>query len=94
MSLLMLRLYAYYHYLALALDDLALVAHGLNRRSDFHCNTSISRFGSFRTVKTLRIFTITRTLLILILQLPHREIASRFHYHADVAYLNFAASAP
>ena len=33
----MLGILANYHNAALALDDLALLAHGLNRGSDFHC---------------------------------------------------------
>ena len=36
----MLRVLADYHYLALALDDLALLANGLNGRSYFHVETS------------------------------------------------------
>ena len=36
LSLLMLGILANYHNAALALDELALFAHGLNRGSDFH----------------------------------------------------------
>ena len=37
LSLLVLRIFANYHDFALALDYLALLAHGLHGRSDFHC---------------------------------------------------------
>ena len=36
LSLLVLGIFANDHDSALALDDLALLAHGLDRRSDFH----------------------------------------------------------
>ena len=36
LTLLMLGILANYHNLSLALDDLALLAHGLYGRSDFH----------------------------------------------------------
>ena len=41
--LLMLRIFADDHYAALALDYLALFAHFLDRRSDFHWNTSLKK---------------------------------------------------
>ena len=37
LSLLMLGVFANYHDFALALNDFALLAHGLHGRSDFHC---------------------------------------------------------
>ena len=36
LTLLMLGIFADYHYFTLALDNLALFAHGLNGRSYFH----------------------------------------------------------
>ena len=41
--LLMLGILANHHYMALALDDLALFADFLHRRSDFHKDTSFVR---------------------------------------------------
>ena len=38
LSLFVLRVFADNHDFALALDDLALFAHGLDTRSDFHCS--------------------------------------------------------
>ena len=41
LALLMLGIFANNHHAALALDDLALFADGLHRRTDFHGNTSL-----------------------------------------------------
>ena len=41
LALLMLGVFADNHHAALALDDLALFADGLHRRTDFHGNTSL-----------------------------------------------------
>ena len=37
LTLLMLGIFAYYHDFSLALNDFALLANFLYRRSDFHC---------------------------------------------------------
>lgn len=39
----MLRIFTDYHDFTLALDYLALFAHFLDRRSDFHWNTSLKK---------------------------------------------------
>ena len=43
LALLMLRVFTDYHNFTLALDYLALFAHFLDRRSDFHWNTSLKK---------------------------------------------------
>ena len=46
LALLVLGVLADNHNAALALDDLALLAHGLNGRSDFHFISSITCFST------------------------------------------------